>query len=260
MVHVASYSVTPVAGATGYNWTVPSGAIGLTGQGTNSISFTYPSGFTSGTVSVMASNGCGNSGVRTLSVTKLNPATPGGIDVIQLQACPDRIYSYTVAAIPANATSILWTASAGTIVSGQGTNSVTVSYPGTVINGTVSATAVSNCGNSLARTINVKLPACVLNGREAGTISAKGIAPVSQESMAVNIFPNPTSSDFKLQVIATGSESAKVRVMDLQGRTLNQFTVKPYQTINLGASLKAGTYIVEVKQGNQLKSTRVIKF
>ena len=256
----ASYSVTPVAGATGYTWTVPAGAIGLTGQGTNSISFTYPSGFTSGTVSVVASNGCGTSGIRTLSITKLNPATPGGIDVIQLQPCPERVYSYTVAAIPANATSIQWTASAGTILTGQGTTSITVSYPGTIINGTVTATAVSNCGNSLARTINVKLPACVLIGREAGSNTAKGNASVNQESLNVNIFPNPTSSDFKLQVITTGSESAKVRVMDLQGRTLNQITVKPYQTINLGASLKAGSYIVEVKQGNQVKSTRVIKF
>jgi hypothetical protein len=48
--------------------------------------------------------------------------------------------------------------------------------------------------------------------------------------------------------------------LDIQGRLFNQFTVMPYQTVNLGAQLKAGAYLVEVRQGKQVKTTRVLKF
>jgi len=41
---------------------------------------------------------------------------------------------------------------------------------------------------------------------------------------------------------------------------IKEVKVAPYQTINLGAELKSGSYILEVKQGNTLKTTRVMKF
>ncbi|MEI2748133.1 MAG: Ig-like domain-containing protein [Ferruginibacter sp.] len=255
----ATYTVTAVPSVTSYNWTVPPGAIGLTGQGTNTISFTYPSGFTTGTVSVTASNGCGTSGVRTLTIGTLQPATPSVIDVIQLQPCPNRVYSYTIATMPANAQSVLWTAPVGaTILTGQGTTSITVSYPGTAVNGNVTATGVNNCGTSVARVSAVKLPACPPEERSADLFTKSGNQAV--ESMNVNIFPNPTTTDFKLQVITAGKEEINVRILDIQGRYLKQITVMPYQTVNLGAELKAGSYLVEVKQGKTVKTTRVIKF
>ena len=83
------------------------------------------------------------------------------IDVQNLATCPNRQYSYTIATMPANAQSVQWTAPAGaTIVSGQGTTSIVVSYPCTAVNGNVTATAVNNCGNSVVRFTAVKLPAC----------------------------------------------------------------------------------------------------
>ena len=255
----ATYTVTAVPSVTTYTWSVPAGAIGLTGQGTNTISFTYPSGFTTGTVSVTASNGCGTSGVRTLTIGTLQPATPSVIDVIQLQPCPNRVYSYTIASMPANAQSVLWTAPAGaTILTGQGTTSITVSYPGTAVNGNVTATGVNNCGTSVARVSAVKLPACPPEERSTDLFTKSGNQVV--ESMNVNIFPNPTTTDFKLQVVTAGKEEINVRILDIQGRYLKQITVMPYQTVNLGAELKAGSYLVEVKQGKTVKTTRVIKF
>jgi hypothetical protein len=78
--------------------------------------------------------------------------------------------------------------------------------------------------------------------------------------MMVNVYPNPTTTDFKMQVITAAKEEISVRVLDIQGRLFNQFTVMPYQTVNLGAQLKAGAYLVEVRQGKQVKTTRVLKF
>ncbi len=61
------YSVAPVVNATTYTWTVPAGWSIISGQGTNTVTVT--AGNNSGNVSVYASNFCGNSGVRNLSVT-----------------------------------------------------------------------------------------------------------------------------------------------------------------------------------------------
>jgi hypothetical protein len=260
----ASYSVLAVAGQT-YNWTVPAGAIGLTGQGTAAISFTYPAGYTSGTISVTATNGCGTSGSRTLNVSKLNPATPSAIDVIEAQGCPDRIFTYSVSAMPANAVSVQWTVPpAATGFTGQGTTSISVSYPATAVNSTVTATAVNNCGTSSVKSVAVKLPACGDGPPPppGPRSSAKGntTAATPAETMQVNVYPNPTVSDFKLQVVTAGKETIHVRVLDIQGRELKSITVMPYQTINVGSDLKSGSYMIEVRQGSVVKTTKLIKF
>ena len=65
-----NYSVSAVAGATGYTWTLPSGWTGS--STTNSISVT--AGTTSGNITVTANNACGASTVRILSVTVNNVA------------------------------------------------------------------------------------------------------------------------------------------------------------------------------------------
>jgi len=62
-----NYSISPVSGATSYTWTVPSGWTINSGQGTTSINVTV--GTSSGSVSVFASNGCGNSTTQTLAIT-----------------------------------------------------------------------------------------------------------------------------------------------------------------------------------------------
>jgi hypothetical protein len=268
----ATYSVTLVAGMT-YNWIVPAGATGLTGQGTNTISFTYPAGFTSGSISVTATNGCGTSGPRTLSVTRLNPATPSVIDVIQTHFCGEapagnsRVYTYTLASMPANATSILWTVPTGAVLeSGQGTISITVRYPDAAVNGAVTVQAVSNCAVSTVRSTTVKLPACPVAFTRTDAANSntqpKVVKPIATatDAMEVKIFPNPTVSDFKLEVLTSSKEEINVRVIDAQGRMFKSFKLMPYQTIALGAELKAGSYLVEVRQGNVVKTTKVIKF
>jgi hypothetical protein len=255
----ATYSVPAVANATSYNWTVPSGAIGLTGQGTNSISFIYPAGFVSGTVSVTSGNGCGTSLPRSLNINKLLPSTPGNIDVVNTGVCPNRTYTYTLATLPANAVSVNWTASAGTILSGNGTTNITVSYPASAINGVITAQAVSNCGQSVVRSTTVRLPACAAPPPPPFAKSANETNTLS-DALSVNVYPNPTTTDFKLQILTAGKEEISVRVLDMTGRFYKQLTVMPYQTINLGAELKAGAYMLEVKQGGVRKVVRVVKF
>ena len=270
----ATYSVLNTPGIT-YTWTVPAGSANLTGQGTSTISFTYPNGYTTGTLSVVASSGCGTSAARTLTVNRLNAAIPSVIDVIQTHFCGEapsggRVFTYTVSAMPANAISVQWTVptTAGAVlVSGQGSTSITVRYPDAAVAGTVTAQGVNNCGASTIRSTSVKLPACPppgFAGNNTGSNQqvkgATATVTPTVESMEVKIFPNPTVSDFKLQVITSQKEEINVRVIDNEGRLFKTFKVMPYQTIALGAELKPGSYMVEVRQGKTVKTTKVIKF
>ena len=63
-----------------------------------------------------------------------------------------------------------------------------------------------------------------------------------------------------MQVITADREAIAVRVLDAQGRLLKEIKVAPYQTINFGAELKAGSYLIEVRQGKAVKMERVVKF
>ena len=256
---IATYSVGAAAGVNSYDWTVPANAINVTGQGTRSISFKYPAGFASGTISVTATNGCGTSGSRLLTISRLNPSMPGQIDVINTTTCPDRVYSYTISSMPAQATSLLWAVPAGaTLLSGQGTTSISVSYPLTTINGLVTVKSVSNCGVSSTRTITIKLGACPPS--DPLTKGIEMAEPTAPADMKVSVYPNPSVNDFNLRVITADRELITVRVLDVQGRLVKEIKVAPYQTINFGAELKAGVYIIEVRQGKAVKMERVVKF
>jgi hypothetical protein len=257
---LASYSVNPISGASSYTWTVPNGATNFTGQGSTAIAFTYPSGFVNGSISVTATNGCGTGTARTLAITRLLPATPGIIDVIQTEACPNRKYSYTLATMPANASSVQWTIPNGaSIISGMGTTSITVSYPSSTVNGNVTAQAFNNCGSSTIRTSVVKLPACppVLPRQynKDGNMDM-GLA----ESMHVTVYPNPTVSDFNLKVVTADNEKLLIKLMDLQGRLVRKYYLLSHQQISFGSELKSGVYILEVRRGQEVKVTRLVKF
>lgn len=67
-----TYSVAAVTGATSYAWTIPSGWTGT--SSTNSITTT--AGSSSGSISVVAVNACGNSPATTLAVTSSTGVTP----------------------------------------------------------------------------------------------------------------------------------------------------------------------------------------
>jgi hypothetical protein len=254
----ATYSVTAVANVDSYTWTLPAGVTNVAGQGTNTITFRYPAGFTSGSVSVTATNGCGTSGARSLSITRLTPATPGNIDVINTSGCPNRVYTYSVSGLPGNATSLEWSVpTGGTIVSGQGTISIAVSYTSGVIDGAVTVRSINNCGASSYKYSIVKLAPCPAG---PATTLTKGQSVTATPSMDVKVFPNPTTSNFNLQVITADQQEVVVRVLDVQGRFIKSVKVAPYQTLNIGSELKSGSYLLEVKQGNNVKTTRVVKY
>ena len=77
----------------------------------------------------------------------------------------------------------------------------------------------------------------------------------------VKISPNPSVSDFKLQILTSAIAKTTVKILGSQGGLIKEMILSPYQkNISLGSDLNAGTYIVEVRQGNNCKKTKLQKF
>lgn len=256
----ATYSVGSVGTVENYSWTLPSGASAVIGQGSNTVSLIYPPDYSAGAISVTASNGCGTSGPRNLSVTRLNPATPSVIDVIQVQDCPARRFIYSITSIPSNATSVQWSFPPGaTLVSGGGTNSIQLDYPSGAIIGTVSVTASNNCASSSTRSTQVRIPACPPSLAGKPGTARLGIPVDDKQAPEISIYPNPSASEFRVN---TGEElysPMNIRVLDAGGRVMSRFRTIPGQQNTFGTDLKPGIYFVEIICDSRKMIRKIVK-
>ena len=143
------YSIAAVPNATHYTWTLPSGWTGT--STTNSISVSTTATAVSGNITVTAGNTCATSSASSFAVivspaAPVTPSAPTGDASVCTSAT---LLNYTTTAV-ANATSYTWTIPAGwTIVSGAGTNSISVNM-GTAADGNynISVSASNACGTS----------------------------------------------------------------------------------------------------------------
>jgi gliding motility-associated-like protein len=159
------YSITAVAGATTYTWTVPTGWSVTGGAGTTSITVTTGSAGQNGNITVTAGNSCGTSTPSSLAVTVNpgTPATPGAITGTAAQCAGLTGQTYSIATVT-GASTYTWTVPTGwSVTSGAGTTSITVTTGSSGQNGNITVTAGNGCGTSsprsLAVTVNPGTPA-----------------------------------------------------------------------------------------------------
>ncbi len=150
-----TYTTALVQGVV-YDWDVPTGAVINNGQGTRSINVTYNSGFTTnGVITVLKTNSCGSSPVSSLTITRNVPATPGVISGTTYSLCGKTNMVYSITNV--NGLTYVWSVPSGaTIVSGQGSNSISVNFPSVNFTGTVSVKGSNNCGTGSARNLTVR--------------------------------------------------------------------------------------------------------
>jgi hypothetical protein len=171
------YTTSAITYATGYSWTVPTGATITAGQNTTSITVTF--GSTSGNVAVFGTNTCSNGTPSTLPVSVNPPPVPtiSGSNTVCQNA---GLTSYTT---ETGMTNYVWTVtSGGTISTGAGTNQIQVTWTGlgaqTV---TVNYTGLSGCAatspTSYAVTVNpIPGPAGGITGTPVLCAGSTGIA------------------------------------------------------------------------------------
>jgi len=183
-----AYSVPAIANATGYVWTLPSGATIASGNNTNAITVNYSTTASSGNISVYGTNSCGNgTGSPNFAVT-VNPL-PGVAGTITGTAsvCQGQTgVAYSVPAI-ANATGYVWTLPSGaTIASGNNTNTITVNYSTTASSGNISVYGTNGCGNSIASPdFAVTVNSCVVT--VSGTVSYFNSVNTPLDGLIINL-------------------------------------------------------------------------
>jgi len=151
----ATYSVTNQPNVT-FNWSVPTGMTVVNGQGTNVITYNVPNTFTSSQLSVSRNNGCGVSNSSTLNLTTVQ----NNIAVSNVTG-PTNVCNYvgtttiaTYSITPVTNGQYNWLVPSGAnIASGQGTNSINVTFASTYGGGTISVTVSSYCGSPVTKTI-----------------------------------------------------------------------------------------------------------
>ncbi len=80
------------------------------------------------------------------------------------------------------------------------------------------------------------------------------------ESFSVNVFPNPSSNEFKLQVISKRDAPFRIRILDENGIVKERkFVVSKANTVSVGANLPSGTYFAEVIMGDVKRMIKIIK-
>lgn len=244
-----TYSVAAVAGAfaNGYIWTVPTGASIVGSNNGTSISVSYSSDYTTaGTVSVKSSNGVGSSATaRTLAVTRVAPATPASISGGTTYSSCDQTFStpeVTGAAV------YTWTVPTGaTIVSGQNTNTVVVNYGSLRTSQTIKVKVTNGCGLSSAlKSVTLTYSACNPATSANNSTSSEEVSKVSITEM----YPNPTSDNFNVELTATKSGSVSVAVYSFDGLIVSSKNIQLSEGSNVLnetlSSQRSGIYVVKI--------------
>ena len=163
------YSIVAVEGATSYEWTLPMGMT-LQGDGSGTTISVTTNGSVSGTLSVRALSPCGSSQLQTLSISGVSRpgyiygeriicgATSNSVDTNGNINTTSQNGVYTYSIIPVTgADSYTWSLPTGvTLVSGQGTRVILVTFDSSFESGSITVVANSaSCGTSPSRSVFV---------------------------------------------------------------------------------------------------------
>lgn len=239
----ATVSVNPVNYAVSYNWTPPAGLTITAGQGTPNITFSTAQGFKSGQLCVTSNNGCMNSTPRcgTIYATPAKPIITGPSSVCAGQ--PGVPYQ---ASASSGATQYIWGAPSGSsIVAGQNTTSTVINFGSTA--GNVTCTAKNACGSRGFTSFAVAMP-CRMQ-------IATGLFEIS-------LAPNPAFDKTALRINGNKNNSCSYTVIDLIGKKKMEGLVDTgvHSEFELDLQqLPAGVYFVEVSDGSDIRTVRLVK-
>jgi hypothetical protein len=282
-------ATTTYGAAIGYVWSLVgslSGTATIDSGNVNSqkivVTFTSNAAATAGdSIRVMYTSACGNSAIRASKLTNTllgAPSVPASITMqIKSNVCNARTYRYIAPAVLPIATSsigaasgYLWSAptgtvgSTGTIDSGDvNSRIITVTYSSNAAAGvgdSIRLRYTSGCGNGVIKAqklSNLVKTGCTPISKNGSTSRTSNNLPTSME---VNVYPNPTTSQFNIQLKSSSAEVAVIRVLDFTGRFIKAVKVSSNTNVNIGSDLKAGAYLLEVRQCKEVKMVRVVKF
>jgi hypothetical protein len=213
------------------------------------VQITWPSTFTTGTIFVKANNACGSSTERSLAVFSA-PATATAINGRDT-VCAGLIYTYSVSPL-LGATTYNWTVpSSVTILSGQGTTTVSLQFNSAAGTRSIRVNGSNSCGVGTNFTKNVIAVACPRLGET-----------VSGTSLILDAYPNPAED--MLNIIFSNSEAGRynVNLVDLSGRIVRSEQIEAMEGDNRliwdVSALQSGVYFLDMIGEEGRSTLRVV--
>ena len=278
------YTATSISPLTTFTWTLPPNGVDLisvtpSADGTSStigIQFLADfGGFVNKQLKVIATNNCGTSAEVIFYLDAAAPSAPGRIsgpsNICQYTTFQNSSAMYTIPSV-AGATLYTWTFSNPDGVNiitaqgsgqstGQGTDTIYVTFPDGYTGGLLYVVASNGCGTvKRSKVINACAGGGLVNTGNGSSVTKGTNQTMKLTILDMQIFPNPTTNEFRLNVKTTDKEQILVKVMDANGRLMKTMNLMPYETIRFGNELRAGAYFIEAVQSGKKVSQRVIKF
>ena len=219
-------------------------------NGNSIIGATVPSYLTStpGLYRCLATTNCGTSTSNAISVTSGNvPSAPAFISG-PIQVCNGTLYSYAVSSV-ANANAYNWTVPPGLVITSNTGNSIGVSVGSTFSGGNISVAVSNICGLGAATTKQITPGVnCILSYP-----SNSSNFRLSQNSGSPVVYPNPSSSDFKISIPNSEDQEIEIAIYDLSGRVIQKiFSKINNDEISFGKELKGGMYFAKLSTAGEL--------
>ncbi|NTW32174.1 MAG: DUF1566 domain-containing protein [Bacteroidetes bacterium] len=213
------YSVAPIANATGYTWSLPTGASIATGANTNSVTVNYAANATSGNITVYGtSNGCGNGTVSqnyaitvnanpTATASNNSPVCEGA--TLNLTGGPNGMSSYSWSGPSYTNSTQSPTVSTNAAPTMAGTYTVTVT-DGNGCEGTASTTATIVATPTLAATTAASSISC--GATSGGNVLTDGGVAITARGVCWSTSQNPVlaTNNFTSNGTGTGSYTSSI--------------------------------------------------
>ena len=93
-------------------------------------------------------------------------------------------------------------------------------------------------------------------------LQAKAVKPTTEngkQSLEVSLSPNPSSNQFIMVAHSSNLQPVSIRVIDANGRNVYSTKGLAEQTFSFGDKFANGLYMIEVRQGNEVKTMKVVK-
>ena len=255
-----------VANASSYTWTLPAGVTQLSGGNTNTITVDY-AGVAPGTatvvIAVKANNNVGSSPDRTLTLTAGVPSTPAVTG--SLAICPTAASSvvYTIPLVASKATKYNVTLPVGATIAGNSTATITA-VPGATFTVDFASGFIATSLAPLYITIQaengfgVNLVNRSLKLTNTGAVCGPRIASTKSTVFSIVAYPNPSASEFTIDVTSAKAAATSVNVYDMTGRLVESRQVNT-NSLQVGRGYQSGVYNVVVNNGSEVKTLKVIK-
>ena len=92
-----------------------------------------------------------------------------------------------------------------------------------------------------------------------GNAKANSLKIVENDILSVQAYPNPSTTEFTLVLLSSSKEKMLISVTDIMGRKIQQTEINGKDQYKFGHDLHPGIYIVQVVQGSQKRTIKLIK-